>query len=641
MSLYKIFETLRRMADFRHKGARGVRFTLALPMSVFAVIVAGPLGMSPAAADTDTVAIAAQDQDEASVVAILSTETAPLDRISKLPRVLSAADVLRYRQIFSLQEAGRWTEADALIRQLEKDLLMGHVLFQRYMHPTAYRSKFSELAAWLEEYGDHPGAKRIYRLAERRRPHANAAITEPVAGYLNGHGEDILNPQRPLPSLKLQRSQKRIVQELKTKIRDLIRRGGPTAAARVLARRELKDWLTDAEWDSLRSSIGRSYFAVGKDRKALELAGRSARRSGDLLPGSHWVAGLAAWRLNDLDAAKEHFTYLAEADVRDDYLRAGGAYWAARVNAKAKEPLATDRMLRIAAEYPRTIYGLLARRSLGMEIGFDWDNIRLLGGDVQLLKRAPGAMRATALSEVERFDLAEKELRKLYPQSGRGLRRALLSLADQLDLPALQIRIASRMAIADGRYHIDGLYPAPRWPLDDAIDVDRALIYALVRRESWFDPRAKSNRGARGLMQLMPRTATYIADSKQFRGDGADALYEPEVNLALGQKYVRYLLDRREIGGNLLYALAAYNSGPGNLRKWLKEVRHGEDPLLFIESLPVLETRLFIRQVLTNLWIYRDQLSQQAPTLDALAAGRWPKYISQEGPSRVADNARN
>jgi soluble lytic murein transglycosylase-like protein len=85
-------------------------------------------------------------------------------------------------------------------------------------------------------------------------------------------------------------------------------------------------------------------------------------------------------------------------------------------------------------------------------------------------------------------------------------------------------------------------------------------------------------------------------------------------------------MSERGIQRDLFRTAAAYNAGPGNLRKWERNVPHGNDPLLFIESLPSRETRAFVERILTNLWIYRDRLGQESPSLDDIVAGRWPRY---------------
>ena len=91
---------------------------------------------------------------------------APVELVDLAP--LSDTDVSLYREIFDLQRDGNWDKADRLIKKLDNDILMGHVLYERYMHPTAYTSRYRELADWMLKYPDHPGAKRIYDLAVKK-----------------------------------------------------------------------------------------------------------------------------------------------------------------------------------------------------------------------------------------------------------------------------------------------------------------------------------------------------------------------------------------------------------------------------------------------------------------------------------------
>ncbi len=166
-------------------------------------------------------------------------------------------------------------------------------------------------------------------------------------------------------------------------------------------------------------------------------------------------------------------------------------------------------------------------------------------------------------------------------------------------------------------------WPIPRWKPQGGFTVDRALIYAIARQESRFDPKAESDSGAIGLMQLMPETAKAVSTYK----DGVEeALYNPETNLELGQRYVHALLTHADIGGNLITMAVAYNGGPGNLARWRKAMKTENDPLLFLETLPAGETRGFIEQVLTNYWIYRIRLGESTESLSDLSAGKWPRY---------------
>src|SRR3546814_18015077 len=93
------------------------------------------------------------------------------------------------------------------------------------------------------------------------------------------------------------------------------------------------------------------------------------------------------------------------------------------------------------------------------------------------------------------------------------------------------------------------LYPIPPWQPASGFTVDRALIYAMMRQESGFNTRALSPDGARGLMQLMPRTASYIAQNRRYHGNARHELYDTSATLDLGQRSIAYLLVHERVPG--------------------------------------------------------------------------------------------
>ena len=206
---------------------------------------------------------------------------------------------------------------------------------------------------------------------------------------------------------------------------------------------------------------------------------------------------------------------------------------------------------------------------------------------------------------------------------------------------ALALRLAGGLADDPGRWTNggveSGLYPIPPWRPAAGFEIDRALIYAIIRQESRFNPRAESRDGAQGLMQILPSTANYVVRQRRFQGRGRRKLLEPAVNMDIGQRYIAYLLKQEGVEGDLFRLAVAYNGGPGNLLKWLRQMGRMDDPLLFIESIPSLETRHFIERVIANLWIYRARLGQPLPSLDAIAAGDPPAYISLDRPTQAAE----
>jgi soluble lytic murein transglycosylase-like protein len=159
-----------------------------------------------------------------------------------------------------------------------------------------------------------------------------------------------------------------------------------------------------------------------------------------------------------------------------------------------------------------------------------------------------------------------------------------------------------------------------------------------MRQESRFESRLVSRAGATGLMQIMPETANDMVLGGDYAGNDRRRLFDPAWNLGLGQRYLASLLGQTQIGGNLFLAAAAYNAGPANLTRWRKELEDVTDPLLFIESIPMRETRDYVHKVLVNYWVYQMRLGRTPETLDAVATGSWPVYLPADGqaPTQVA-----
>ena len=546
-----------------------------------------------------------------------------------VPRILGTDDADRYREIFEVQEAGAWSQADRLIREIEDPVLMGHVLFQRYMHPTAYRSSWPELRGWMAVYRDHPGASRIHRLANMRRPSGAPAPKSPVGKGLRGNGADVIAiGSRPYVSPKRKSAAaRRELARMRSVIRKRIGRGHPTGALNYLQSAAIQKAMDPMERADDLGRIAHGYFVFDRDEKALKYATLAAKQGGDAAVDANWTAGLAAWRLGKLDRAGTHFEALANSQAVGAWSRAAGAFWASRVHLVQRRPAIATRWLAKAATFSATFYGLLARRALGVQLPYDWTVPRPSQSAVDAILASKGGKRALALIQVGRHDLAAAELRQVYFSVDEQHRLALMSIATAAELPGVAMRVAGVLRAQGGRPYFAALFPMPSWDTTDTFDVDRALIFGIMRQESHFNPDAKSRRGARGLMQLMPRTAKFVADDQGVENYGRKALHDPETNMLLGRRYIRHLLDHPAVDGNLFRLLAAYNAGPGNLRKWRKKVDYKGDPLLFIESIPSGETRNFIEKVLTNIWMYRMRLGQPTPSLDQVAAGSWPTYV--------------
>lgn len=127
-------------------------------------------------------------------------------------------------------------------------------------------------------------------------------------------------------------------------------------------------------------------------------------------------------------------------------------------------------------------------------------------------------------------------------------------------------------------------------------DINPLIYYSLIRQESGFDRKAKSRVGARGLMQLMPRTARSL--TKRLR---IEDLYQPTLNLKLGKKYFNKLFQRQD--QSLIWTLASYNAGESNVKKW-KRYLALDKPYLAIEEIPFQETQKYVKLIIRNLFFY-------------------------------------
>jgi soluble lytic murein transglycosylase-like protein len=339
-----------------------------------------------------------------------------------------------------------------------------------------------------------------------------------------------------------------------------------------------------------------------------------ARRTGEC-----WIAGLAAYRLSDYAAAQASFRQVADDSGRDGWLRAAGAYWAARSAAALGDSAAALTFLRQAATYSDTFYGMIAERQVQMQVGSAAPNdpvgqliLASYAGPIPDLRgfvRAnPAAHRAAALAQLGRADEARQELRA-------GMARAATQ-EDQDNWAALLTGLAE--ALAHPSVAPD-TYPTPALEPRDGFTIDKALVYAIVRQESRFNPLAVSPVGAVGLMQLMPDAAARAAGDDKLKAD-MSPLFDPSLNLRVGQDYVSWLMERG-VGYDILRTVAAYNGGPGMLQRTIQMLGDDADSLMVIECLPAQETRDYVRKVMAGYWGYKRLWGEDARTLDAVAAG--------------------
>lgn len=539
--------------------------------------------------------------------------------VADLPTVLDSDDRDRYRRIFQAQGSGQFGQADAEIGQLKDKTLLGYVGAQRLLSQ-GYQAKFPELAQWLQDYNDHPDAPAIYKLAmARRTPGAPEITPASFVGFA-----------QPSPTFAAARTVRGAdaaqAADLRARLQQMADDGGFNAAFALLDRKSTVDVLGPQEVEMWRGRMRTRALETDSQR------GMQVPVEISMPPDANWTAGLQAFTRGDYAEAARRFEAVADAppDQASSWTLSAGSFWAARANLLAGNPQKFAPFLKRAALYNRTFHGLIAQKALGMKIEPDWNVPSLDRRRADVLKNDRAGRRALALMQLGAATAAERELFAATIDADPQYIETVMALAQKANLPGLSVRIGN--ANWDQRHNIKGfdgaMYPLPPWEPAGGYSVDRALVWGFMRQESAFNPKARSYVGAMGLMQLMPGTARLVSTRYAPETAGGNP-FEPSNNIALGQAYLVSLLS--ETDSNLVRTAAGYNGGPGNVMRWDGSLNAGQDPLLYIASIPLNETRDFVQRVLANYWVYQIRLGQPTPSLDQIAAHDWPRYAAQDG----------
>jgi soluble lytic murein transglycosylase-like protein len=547
-----------------------------------------------------------------------------LDEISPpdLPKALSEEERDRYRRIFQAQASGQWAAADGEIAKLADKTLIGYVGAQRLLSHN-YQASYDQLAAWLQDYNDHPDAPAIYKLAMIRQPKGAGELTP----------ASFVGFAPPSPSFAAARTvtgaDAARAAELRVRLQQMADDGGVNAAFALLDQKSTVELLGAPEVELWRGRIRTRAMEADSQRGVQVPVDVSAP------PDANWAAGLADFQSGNMAEAARRFELVADAppDQVSSWTLAAGAFWAARTNLLAGNPQKFAPYLKRAALHGRTFHGLIAQKMLGMQIAPDWNVPAIDRRRADMLKADRAGRRALALFQLGASTAAERELFAASLDADPKYIESILAVAHKANLPGLSVRIGN--AAWDQRDKIVGydgaMYPLPPWQPMQGFAVDKALVYGFMRQESAFNPKARSYVGAMGLMQLMPGTARIVTNKFAPETAGGDP-WDPSVNMSLGQAYIGSLL--ADVDNNLVRTVAAYNGGPGNVMRWDSTLNASADPLLYIATIPLNETRDFVHRVLANYWMYQIRLGQPTPSLDQIAAHEWPRYSQPDVAAR-------
>ena len=384
--------------------------------------------------------------------------------------------------------------------------------------------------------------------------------------------------------------------------------------------------LDQVELDQQKELIAKGYFLANKNDLAVKYASEALVNSSARVPYAAWTAGLASWRLKEYKKAADFFSLFSISLKDDAWHQTSGSFWAARSYAKLGQYNNINFWLERASQNPNSFYGMLALEILGIDEKIYWGSNNTLNTSNSKLLNLPSGKRLQSLIQVGFNDELEKEIVHINSVLNKEIASESVNIAQHFNLAYTQLKIVNKLeqfglTIETGLY-----YPTPIWEPRGGFNINKELIYAFMHQESMFNAKAKSNQGAVGLMQVLPSTAKFITSSKDVKRSNSNILTVPEINLEVGQEYIEYLLDLELVSNNLIYLAAAYNGGPGNLKKWKQETNYLDDPLFFMESIPSRETRWFIEKILTKYWIYQNKNQKEMTSLKMLANGKDPLY---------------
>lgn len=579
-----------------------------------------------------------QDQYEEATVSTSRPSSDGNGGSLRFPRPLDALDARRVRHIFDLQRQGDFTTAQSETVNLSDNLLLGDILAERYLNPLFTPNK-GQLSLWLKNFPTYADSPEIIKRLSSLTP--TGTTTVPA-----DHAFPVLKANVSQASLPIPTEADPINTPFKRNPlldRTIYTRStlGLKGAQSALHLIDKTPGMTDLYAAQLQAEIAQQLFAIGQDNDALQIAQKAFSLSKGRVALAGYIAGLVAWKQNNNDLAFYLFSKASHSDITSSHIQSGCFFWAARTRLQAHDSRGYQAWLHKAANTPLTFYGILAQETLQK----NKQNLSAQPSpsdtasnvDISTVEDTPLGKRFFALLQVGENDRAETILRQLWMQSNHNLAlsRSIQLVAKAANFNGLSDQLQTILTHHDETIKSNVALPIPNLKPRHGFKMNPALVYALTRLESNFNSKATSQNGAMGLMQIMPVTAQYIVkDQDNVSLTHPADLKNAALNLEIGQLYLLHLDDLTHKtdakNGNLLHMLASYNAGPSMIGKWLEITNHQNDPLLFMESIPLPETRNYLHRALTYLWIYSNELHLPRPSLHALAQNEWPCFDDEQ-----------
>jgi soluble lytic murein transglycosylase len=301
-------------------------------------------------------------------------------------------------------------------------------------------------------------------------------------------------------------------------------------------------------------------------------------------------------------------------------------YWYGRaLKAEGQDAKAKDSFELIADQY--NFYGQLAREELGKS-NHAPAKTKVTEQEIEAMASRKGFIRGERLYAMNlRFEGNREwnwELRNMTDKQ-------LLAAAEYAKRVKLYDRVVNTADRTKQEHDFSLRYPTPfreeLSPIAKQIDLNLAWAYGLIRQESRFIMNASSSVGASGLMQVMPNTAKYVAKKIGMTNYTNDKLSDTNTNLTLGSNYLNMVLV--DLDGSWVLASAAYNAGPSRSKAWREKLSGPTEGAIFAETIPFTETRIYVKNVLSNANYYSSVMNGQTQSLKQRLGVITPKAATQ------------
>ncbi|PPR33237.1 MAG: Soluble lytic murein transglycosylase [Alphaproteobacteria bacterium MarineAlpha6_Bin5] len=368
----------------------------------------------------------------------------------------------------------------------------------------------------------------------------------------------------------------------------------------------------ERKWWYEISIIVRKLIENKEYKKAYYLIKDFSSKSNELLSESEWYAGWIAYEFLNFDS-EIHINHFLNSYENTDHKgeKAKSGYWAGRAYEKINNIELSNLWYENSAKYVTEFYGQLSHEKINTNKSlipneelygknlFIKDDLDFVNSDIY---KASELMLANGTRKNAKLFISSL----IYNSKSPGQLQIIAKLSKDFDRPDLAIK-ASKYAEKKNIYLYHYAYPSLK-NYKIYKDVEKELVYAVIKQESAFDSKAISRVGARGMMQIMPATANIVSKELKLNYSKKRLTSDVQYNVSLGSYYLYSLIEDYD---SYLLALIGYNAGPRRVKRWIKKFgdprKENVDYDSWIEKIPIKETRLYVKIVLSNLQVYRQK----------------------------------